>query len=99
MNAKHVSFRECQSAAGRVTYNLVWAYDWYQTLARISKLAFSSCRRLWKLNDDWNRIIFNRGTTRLKRYLAGEKLDDFFAAMMEDKNGKPHNLERDEGAH
>lgn len=92
-NVKHVSFRECQSAAGRVTYNLVWAYDWYQTLARISKLASSTYHRLWRLNDDWNGIILNRGTTRLKRYLAGEKLDDFFAAMMEDKNGKPHNLE------
>ena len=90
---KHVSFRQCQSAAGRVTYNLVWAYNWYQTLVRISKLASSTYRRLWKLNDDWNGIILSRGTTRLKRYLAGEKLDDFFAAMMEDKNGKPHKLE------
>jgi hypothetical protein len=25
--------------------------------------------------------------------MDGEKLDNFFTAMMEDKNGSPHNLE------
>jgi cytochrome P450 len=29
----------------------------------------------------------------LQRYRAGEKLDDFFQALMEDKNGHPNNLE------
>lgn len=90
---KEVSFRECQSSMARATYNLVWAYDWYKTFVRLSKLLSSTYRKRWRLNDDWNGIVYNRGTTRLKRYQAGEKLDDFFSAMMEDKNGVPHNLE------
>lgn len=48
---------------------------------------------MWSLDGDWSGIVYNRATTRLKRYLEGEKLDDFFTAMMEDKNGSPHNLE------
>jgi hypothetical protein len=48
---------------------------------------------MWKLDGDWGDIVYNRATTRLKRYMAGEKLDDFFTAMMEDKNEAPHNLE------
>ncbi|KAL1846294.1 hypothetical protein Plec18167_005865 [Paecilomyces lecythidis] len=90
---KEVSFRQCLSAMGHATYDFVWAYDWYPTLVRVSKLLSPKYRQLWHLNDDWNGIIFNRGTTRLRKHRAGEKLDDFFSAMMEDKNGTPHNLE------
>lgn len=90
---KEVSFRECHAAMARVSYQLVWAYDWFKTSARISKLVSPNYRRLWKLDSDWTGIIYNRATTRLKRYLAGEKLDDFFTSLMEDKNGSPHNLE------
>ncbi|KAL1846530.1 hypothetical protein Plec18167_005356 [Paecilomyces lecythidis] len=92
-STKTVSFRECHAATGRVSYELVWSYDWFKTFKRASKLVSSNYRRLWSLDGDWGGIIYNRATTRLKRYMAGEKLDDFFSAMMEDKNGSPHNLE------
>ncbi|KAJ5109379.1 hypothetical protein N7456_006054 [Penicillium angulare] len=90
---KEVSFRDCHAATGRVSYHLVWAYDWFSTLKRASKMLSSAYRRMWSLDADWNGIIYNRATTRLQRYLAGEKLDDFFSAMMEDKNGSPHNMQ------
>lgn len=48
---------------------------------------------MWRLNENWNDIVLHRATQRLKRHQAGEKLDDFFAALMEDKNGTPKNLE------
>lgn len=90
---KEASFRECHAATSRASYELVWAYDWFQALKRASKLLSSTYQRLWSLDSDWGGIVYNRATTRLKRYIAGEKLDDFFSAMMEDKNGSPHNLE------
>ena len=90
---KEVSFRECHAGTGRVSYELVWAYDWFKTFKRVSKLVSSTYRRLWNLDSDWNGIVYNRASTRLKRYMAGEKLEDFFGAMMEDRNGSPHNLE------
>ncbi|XHG09908.1 hypothetical protein AWENTII_012944 [Aspergillus wentii] len=93
---KKVSFRDCHTATQLASFQLVWAYDWYKTLRRLSKVFSSTYRRLWKLDEDWSGIVYNRATTRLKRYMEGEKLDDFFTAMMEDKNGSPHNLEMGE---
>lgn len=92
-SVKEVSFRECHGGTGRVSYQLVWAYDWFHTFKRLSKVFSTEFRHLWNLDADWNGIVYNRATTRLKRHLAGEKLDDFFSAMMEDKNGNPLNLE------
>ena len=48
---------------------------------------------MWKLSHDWNDIVLHRATQRLKRYQAGEKLDDFFSALMKDKEGSPNNPE------
>ncbi|RDW78670.1 cytochrome P450 [Aspergillus mulundensis] len=95
-NVKQVSFRECREASGTVTYKLIWAYDLFPVLKRLSKILSPYYRRLWRLDSDWNGIVYNRATTRLKRYMAGEKLDDFFTALMEDKKGVPHNLEMGE---
>jgi cytochrome P450 len=42
---------------------------------------------------EWDGIPVELAHKRLQRYRAGEKLDDFFQALMEDKNGHPNNLE------
>ncbi|KAJ5709485.1 cytochrome protein [Penicillium malachiteum] len=70
-----------------------WSYDWFKTLARIRKVVSSSYRKMWRLSDDWSGVVYNRATTRMKRYEDGEKLDDFFSVLMNDKNGNPYNLE------
>ncbi len=90
---KEVSFRDCHAATVRVSYQIVWAYDWFKTFKRVSQLISPSYRQMWKLDSDWAGIVYNRATTRLKQYMAGEKIDDFFTAMKEDKDGPPHNLE------
>ena len=41
---------------------------------------------MWQLNERRNNFVYHRATQRLKRYRAVEKLDDFFAALIEDKN-------------
>lgn len=88
-----VNYRECLHATARAQSGLVWAYEWYSQLQRISSLISKRYRKMWKLNLDWNDIVLHRATQRLKRYQAGEKLDDFFSALMEDKEGSPNNLE------
>jgi len=88
-----VNFRQCLHATARAQSQLVWAYEWYQTLVKVSKLVSPWYREMWRLNEDWNDIVYHRATQRLKRYQNGEKLDDFFTALMEDKNGTPNNLE------
>ncbi|CAH0002560.1 unnamed protein product [Clonostachys byssicola] len=71
----------------------VWAYPWYKWNIYITKLLSKRYRDMWELSDNWSDLVYHRATKRLARYEAGEKLDDFFQALMEDKNGQPHNLD------
>ena len=87
-----VNYRACLHATARAQAQLVWAYDWYKTLCKFSLIS-PSYRKMWAFNSSWNDIVLHRATRRLKRYQAGEKLDDFFAALMEDKNGTPNMLD------
>jgi len=88
-----VHFRECLHATARAQSGIVWANEWYPFLQKLTSLISPTYRKCWKLNKSWDGIVYHRATERLKRYQAGEKLDDFFSALMEDKNGSPNNLE------
>ena len=88
-----VHYRECLHATARAQSGIVWSFDWYPFLQKVTKIVSPWYRHMWKLNEDWNDIVNHRATQRLKRYRAGEKLDDFFAALMEDKNGVPNGLD------
>lgn len=88
-----VNYRECLHATARAQAGLVWAYEWFPILTKISKLVSKDYRKMWKLNEGWNDIVLHRATQRLARYRAGEQLDDFFSALMEDKNGNPNGME------
>lgn len=71
---------------------LVWSYDHYPLLNKISHV-IPYYRRMGQAAAGWDDIVLRRASMRLERYRKGEKLDDFFTAMMEDKNGSPNNLE------
>lgn len=71
---------------------LVWSYDHYKLLDKLSNL-IPYYRRLSKEGQHWDHIVLQRAAYRLERYRAGEKLDDFFQALMQDRNGNPNNLE------
>ena len=87
-----VHFRECLYANSRATSVFAYSYDFYKTLGSLSKLS-PYFRRLWKLDDEWNGVPRYLAQKRLERYQAGEKLDDFFEALMHDKNMANHNLQ------
>ncbi|KAI9661862.1 MAG: hypothetical protein M1821_009101 [Bathelium mastoideum] len=70
---------------------LVWNYDWYETLDKLSKII--PFYRKMSTSDAWEAIVLGRAGLRLDRYRAGEKLDDFFQALMHDKSGLSNNLE------
>ncbi|KAF9894465.1 hypothetical protein FE257_007968 [Aspergillus nanangensis] len=86
-------YREAQnnSALGQAVF--VWDYKHYPVVARLSKLFSSKWRHVWEKAEPWGDIVHHQARTRLERYLADEKLDDFFTSLMEDKQGKPNNLE------
>lgn len=86
------NFRECLYENAHKQSLLVWPYSWYPTINRIADL-IPFYRRMGKLGRDWDGIPLELANRRLDRHRAGEKLDDFFTALMEDKNGHPNNLE------
>ncbi|RDL31908.1 Uncharacterized protein BP5553_09310 [Venustampulla echinocandica] len=86
------SYRECLHATLDAQSHLIWAYDWYKPLSKLSAMLSSQYSRWFKLAGNWDGVVYHRATKRLVRYQKGEKLDDFFQALMEDKNGKPNNL-------
>ncbi|KAF2031748.1 cytochrome P450 monooxygenase [Setomelanomma holmii] len=71
---------------------LLWPYEWYPLINKLSNIIPFYCR-MGNFAKEWDGIPIELAHKRLQRYRAGEKLDDFFQALMEDKNGHPNNLE------
>jgi hypothetical protein len=88
-----INYRQCLHSTARAQAGLVWAYEWFPVLTELSKIISSKYRHMWELNKGWNDIVYHRATQRLKRYRAGEKLEDFFQCLMEDNNGNAIGLE------
>lgn len=64
-----------------------WVPAWYGTL---KKLTCWDSR--WKNGQAFGDIVRTQCKRRLDRYLAGEKLDDFFAYLLEGKSGNMNML-------
>lgn len=90
---ENLPFRKCLFARQWATANLRWSYRWFRFLIRLSKIFSPTYRRKWRLAKGFSSITYRRATKRLQRYQAGEKLDDFFSALMENKTGEPNYLE------
>ncbi|PYI28241.1 cytochrome P450 [Aspergillus indologenus CBS 114.80] len=87
-----VSLREALYPTARKQSLILWNYEWYPTLNRLVNV-IPYFKRMQQSSDHWDNIIWRRGTERLRRYEEGERLDDFFQALMEDKNGRANQLE------
>jgi cytochrome P450 len=85
-------YRQAQNQTSFAQSVFVWDYDRYHILAWLSKLV-PMWRQVWKEAEPWNDVALYQVDERLKRYQEGEKLDDFFTCLMEDKTGTPNNLE------
>ncbi|KAE8157259.1 cytochrome P450 [Aspergillus tamarii] len=85
-------YRKSQDNTAHVQSLFVWDYKYFHWLSRLSKLV-PKYRQMWKDGEPWGDVIYHQAVTRLQRYQSGEKLDDFFSSLMEDKAGHPNNLE------
>lgn len=90
---RQVHYREALYATSQGQSGLAYSYPWYNTLVEASKIVSPTYRNLWKKAANWDGIYTQLAVERLEKYNAGENLDDFFQALMHDKNGAPHNLE------
>ncbi|KAL3473617.1 cytochrome P450 [Aspergillus californicus] len=86
------SLRQALYPTARKQSYLVWNYAWYPIINKLANI-LPFFARMQTSADTWEDIVWHRSMKRRRRYEAGEKLDDFFAALMDDKAGKPHGLE------
>ncbi|KAM0194703.1 hypothetical protein ACHAPI_007000 [Fusarium lateritium] len=86
------NLRECLYPTARKQSYLIWDHNNYKLLNEISDLV-PFYRKMSKSAKGWDAIVLRRAQLRLDRYHKGEKLEDFFQALMEDTNGRPHGLE------
>ncbi|TVY66653.1 Benzoate 4-monooxygenase [Fusarium oxysporum f. sp. cubense] len=88
-----VNFRNSLHEMARAQSIIVWASKWFKFNKWFTGLVSPEFRRRWQANDNWDALVYNRATERLKRYQDGEKLSDIFQALMEDRDGNPRDLE------
>lgn len=86
------NFRESLYQTARKQSLLLWSYQWYPFINKVSNI-IPFYGRMGESTRNWDGIPLELAQRRLDRYRAGEKLDDFFQALLEDKNGHPNNLE------
>lgn len=86
-------FRQVLRASALATASLIWAYPWFKFNKFLARTVSPRFRYLLKLDKSWNEIVYHRAKKRMSRYESGERLDDFFQALMHDKSGQPHNLD------
>lgn len=85
-------FRPALYNTARKQSLLIWPYDWYPLINKLSNI-IPFYKRMSEYANEWEGVPVQLAHKRLERYRAGEKLDDFFQTLMEDKNGHPNNLE------
>ena len=88
-----VKFRDCLYGTFQGQGGLIWSYDWFHTLKRITNVVSPYYRRLWALSAGWGSLCHHLTTSRWERYKEGEVIGDFFQSLMEDKTGNHQNLE------
>ncbi len=84
--------RDCLYQMARKQSLLIWPYAWYPFLNKVADV-IPFYGRMGALHREWEGIPLELASQRLARYQRGEKLDDFFQALMEDKSSRPNNLE------
>ncbi|KAJ3579579.1 hypothetical protein NPX13_g989 [Xylaria arbuscula] len=83
--------RESLYPNARKQAHLIWSYDYYKLLNKLVDI-IPYYRKMTVAGINWEAIVNNASHRRLQRYKAGEKGDDFFLSLMENKKGEPNNL-------
>jgi cytochrome P450 len=79
------SYREALWYSHRIQSSLVWSPAWFKRLA-----ALTSWHPFWRYNEDYTNMCVYMVQRRLARYAAGEKLEDFYTYILEDRKGQPN---------
>lgn len=91
-NTRQVGFIQSLHGMGRSIAPIVWSSEGYHFLKKVLSV-FKTFQAELTNNEAYNDIVRHLVSKRLDRYRLGEKPDDFFGCLMEDRNGSPVGLE------
>ncbi|KAF7556301.1 hypothetical protein G7Z17_g1504 [Cylindrodendrum hubeiense] len=86
-------YRHSQNQAAIAKSIFVWEYDLYPWLEWLTRVIPNKWQKTWINSEPWGDVCYHQASERLRRWKAGERLDDFFSCLLEDKTGSPNNLE------
>lgn len=86
-------YRFSQNNSAIVKSVWCWDYDLWPWVAWVTQSIPGKWQQHWKNSFPWGDVLYHQASERLRRYNAGEKLDDFFSCLMDDKAGAPNFLE------
>lgn len=84
---RQVSVRESFRGGVRATSTLVWDTRWFSFLQKATRALSSKYWENWQHGEDSAAFVTQLVQERMTRYHDGEKLDDLFQPMVEDKSG------------
>ncbi|CAH0051294.1 unnamed protein product [Clonostachys solani] len=80
-----IGYRASLWGGHKIQRNFAWSHDWYKRMAKLT-----SWHPGWAHNKNYDAMVYYFTRKRLERYNKGEKLDDFFTYLFEDKYGNPN---------
>ncbi|KAI1128030.1 cytochrome P450 [Nemania abortiva] len=86
-------YRFSLEQAATVSATFCWEYNLFPWVEWLVGVIPSKWKRMSHGGKAFGDIVYRQAAERLRRYQAGEKLDDFFQSLMEDKSGNPNNLQ------
>ena len=72
---------------------LLFATEWFHTLKKLSPYISRWYKEGWEHGANWGNFIKHLVRRRIERHENGEKLDDFFECLLEDRHGADRNLD------
>ncbi|KAH6645433.1 cytochrome P450 [Truncatella angustata] len=91
-----VNYIESLHAVKRATSVIVWSSAWFGMLRSTLKLVPGFFRNQYSRGQGYDHMVAYLTQRRMQRYRDGEALDDLLQCILEDKEGKPQELESGE---
>lgn len=91
-----LSFIESLHGGNRAASIIVWATESYHILKPLTNMISSYFNEQWQHGRNYAKIISHLVRRRLAKYQNGEKLDDFVACLIHDRQGEPRSLDHGE---
>jgi cytochrome P450 len=91
-NSRQVQFIKSLHGIGRMAAPIVWSSSGYRVLKRFCSIFSTSYAKELENNSSFDDVVRQMTMCRLQKYKSGQKLDDFFTCLVEDKQGQATNL-------